>query len=171
VYLIPALLQRGLPIKSLTLYAPACTTDLFKDKVLRLVNNQPIERITIFNLTDQAEKDDSVAVLYRKSLLYLVSEAFEPRAERKGQPLLGMDKFIKGAEGDTALQAVLGGEVSRTESTVIYSVGGDRNITLASRSTSHGGFDNDPDTLNSTLRIILGTNQPEHPFDSQTVIP
>ena len=42
-------------------------------------------------------------------------------------------------------------------STVIYSKGGP-NVTLKSVSTTKGEFDNDPDTLNSTWRIIRGSN-------------
>jgi hypothetical protein len=35
-----------------------------------------------------------------------------------------------------------------------------------SRSSSHGGFDNDPDTLNSVLRRILG-REPQREFKTR----
>ncbi len=151
-YLIPHLVKLGVPIKTLTLYAPACTTALFRSNILPHIGTR-IERLTIFNLTDKYEQDDTVASIYHKSLLYLVSEAFEPR---RREPLLGMEKFLT---HDPEVKAALGRPVVRRESTVIYSAGGPSDIKLASSSTTHGGFDNDEDTLNSTLRIILGTNE------------
>jgi hypothetical protein len=151
-YLIPRLIELGLPIKTLTFYAPACTTKLFKLNILGHFGTQ-IERLTILNLTDRYEQDDTATPLYHKSLLYLVSGAFE---EGRNKPLLGMDTFI-GKDQD--IKSVLGKPTVSGESTVIYSVGGPSDISLASQSTTHGGFDNDEHTLNSTLRIIRGSNQ------------
>lgn len=151
-YLIRRLIELGLSIKTLTFYAPACTIELFKLNILPHLRTQ-IERLTIFNLTNKYEKDDTATPLYHKSLLYLVSGAFE---EKRNKPLLGMDKFIR---EDKKLKAALGKPVGPGESTVTYSVGGPSEISLASQSETHGGFDNDEDTLNSTLRIIRGTNQ------------
>src|SRR3546814_15131586 len=48
-------------------------------------------RSALFNLTDAAERDDCVGGAYHKSLLYLVSESFEPRHRA---PLLGMEAFL-----------------------------------------------------------------------------
>ena len=161
-YLIPQLTGLGLRMKTLTLYAPACTTKLFKSKILdsdsHSLRGGQIERLTIFNLTDKYEKDDTATPLYHKSLLYLVSGACE---ERRNEPLLGMDTFI---ERDGDLKRALREPVARNDSTVIYSVGGSSDISLASRSTTHGGFDNDEATLNSTLRIIRATNELEKEF-------
>jgi hypothetical protein len=151
-HLIPRLIELGLPIKTLTFYAPACTIELFKSNILDYLGTQ-IERLTIFNLTKRYEEDDSATSLYHKSLLYLVSGAFE---EQRNKPLLGMDTFIR---DDRDLRKELGEPVKVGESTVIYSVGVPSDISLASASTTHGGFDNDDATLNSTLRIIRKTNQ------------
>jgi len=35
-------------------------------------------------------------------------------------------------------------------------------------STSHGGFDNDPDTMNALLFTILG-EEPKHPFTKESL--
>lgn len=151
-HLIPRLIELGLPINTLTFYAPACTTKLFKVNIAPYVGKE-IERLTIFNLTKKYEEADSATPLYHKSLLHLVSGAFE---EQRNKPLLGMDTFI---ERDEDVKRELGEPVKSGESTVIYSVGVPSDISLASASTTHGGFDNDDATLNSTLRIIRGENQ------------
>ncbi|MCP4326955.1 MAG: C1 family peptidase [Alphaproteobacteria bacterium] len=155
-HLVPALAALGIPIKSLTFYAPACTTQLFRDKVLP--HRGSIERLTLFNLTDKSERGDSVGPVYNKSLLYLVSEAFE--TERK-TPLLGMEAFLT---KDRAIKRVLGGRVFENEKAVAYSVGDADTIAVAAQSTTHGGFDNDEDTLNATLRIVSGKSRLDRKF-------
>ena len=138
-------------VKSCSLMAPACTIDFFeanyrprldsgKGTSARLLN------IRIYNLTDDLEKDDTVAFAYRKSLLYLISRALE---RGRDKPLLGMERHA------THLQPKEGLEF-------IYS--DNRGTSNArSASTSHGGFDNDPKTMNDILQNILGTT-PEFPF-------
>ena len=70
-YLLPLLRERGLTVKTLTLFAPACTMELFEENILPYAQ-KGVERLTIFNLTDETEQDDSVTSAYNKSLLYLV---------------------------------------------------------------------------------------------------
>jgi hypothetical protein len=149
-HLIPYLAELESPVKSLTLFAPACTTELFKDNILKHLN-AGIGRLSIFNMTDETERDDTVGPVYHKSLLYLVSEAFEAK---RGTPLLGMETFLT---KDRVIKRALGKPVSENDKAVVYSVGGPA-LKLDSKSTSHGGFDNDEDTLNSTLRIVRGKN-------------
>ena len=156
-HLLPFLMKLGIPVKTLTLYAPACTTKLFTDNVLEHVNNG-IDRLTIFNLTDETEQNDTVSSAYHKSLLYLVSEALESSRQT---PLLGMEKYLT---KDRKIKSTLGKRVFANEKAVAYSVGGPTSVKLISQSTSHGGFDNDEDTLNSTLRIIRGKNALEKKF-------
>ncbi len=50
-HLVPYLVALGIPIKTLTLFAPACTTELFRDNILKHRADH-IGRLTIFNLTD-----------------------------------------------------------------------------------------------------------------------
>ncbi|MDJ0861013.1 MAG: C1 family peptidase [Gammaproteobacteria bacterium] len=156
-HLVPVLLRLGLKIKTLTLFAPACSMELFETNLLAHLG-RGIDRITVFNLTDRAEQDDSVGPAYHKSLLYFVSEALE---ERKGTPLAGMDKYWG---DDSAARRKLGAPVFQNERGVVYSAGSTPRVRLMTDSGTHGGFDNDEDTLNSMLRIILGTNRMRKPF-------
>jgi hypothetical protein len=149
-FLIDQLVAAGIPIKSLTLFAPACTTKLFRDHVVH--NSAHIGQTAVFNLTDEAERDDSVGP-YRKSLLYFVSESFELERHEK---ILGMDKCL---QKDNTIKSFLGLPTPQTagsSTTVAYVAGAAAPAKLSSKSESHGGFDNDDDTLNSTLRLILG---------------
>jgi hypothetical protein len=148
-YLVERLVALGLTVRTLTLFAPACTTELFKSNVLAA--GRAVERITVFNLTDEFERDDAVAA-YGKSMLYLVSEAFERETRA---PLLGMDRYLS---ADRTLRQALGAPAAAGESTVVFSRGGPR-VTLRSRSEKHVDFDNDAETLNSMLRIVTGSNR------------
>src|SRR5207244_3948976 len=84
----------GLKVESCTLWAPACTTDLFRETYYPAINAKDIGRYTQYSLDDQAEQGDNCAHIYNKSLLYLVSHAFEAAARipgfRDGTPILGM---------------------------------------------------------------------------------
>jgi len=71
--------KRGLGrgVASLSLWAPACTLDLFQQAYRPALESGAVERLALFTLTERAERDDHCARLYNKSLLYLVSHAFE----------------------------------------------------------------------------------------------
>ncbi|GJL50678.1 MAG: hypothetical protein NPIRA01_19050 [Nitrospirales bacterium] len=112
-----------------------------------------IKDLTVYNLKDELEQDDQVARIYRKSLLYLVSNSLERRPEPppedlKSKPLLGMQIYEK------LVKTV------RSKPRFIYSNGVDGRRT---RSTSHGGFDNDIYTMNHVLERMLG-KKPADPF-------
>jgi len=96
-----------------------------------------VDQTTLFNLTGKMEKDDSVGP-YRKSLLYMVSRAFE---EERKTHLLGMQKYSDDLPVTARLE-------------VIYSKG-KAGGTADCRSETHGGFDDDPGTLNLILNKIL----------------
>lgn len=135
-------------VNSCTLMAPACSIDFYHEhyeprlgkKVLGKVN---LPVLDIYSLTDELELDDQVAGVYRKSLLYLVSHALERENDK---PLLGMEKYSSKLSGHKGLNR-------------IYSNGKKGNT----RSTSHGGFDNDIYTMNALLGRILGA-PPKYPF-------
>ena len=147
----------GLTVKSCTLWAPACTTELFRKCYLPLIKSGGIGRFTMFTLTDEAEQDDNCAKIYNKSLLYLVAHAFEedpriPLIRPDGSPILGMEKFIR---ADRELSTLFGKKspspVSWVRSPNTEPVGS----ADASRSTHHGDFDDDDATVRSTLARIL----------------
>ncbi len=159
-FLLPQLLQRELHPASLSLLAPACTNQLFETNIRPHLRGE-IEEFHLFNLSSHAELDDSVGP-YRKSLLHLVSRAFERTTEQEGKlkPLLGMEP-----NGAGKLNPALRGlrpERTQTATSVVYSLGASRK--LACTSDNHGGFDNDLPTLNSLLRILRRGKRPLKQF-------
>ena len=133
-------------VHSCLLMAPACTHDDFNASYRPLLKERDAKRLgigkmAIYNLNEELELDDKVTALYRKSLLYLVSNAFE---EDKGERILGMQVFRR------FLGRVPGPKVFRIETSDGSSRGRPKTA-----SKTHGGFDNDVHTLNDVLRTIL----------------
>ncbi|MCO6418225.1 hypothetical protein JYK14_18945 [Siccirubricoccus sp. KC 17139] len=153
------LLDSGVPLASLHLMAPAITVELFNATLRPLIEAGKCPVPDTYVLSDQGERDDTVGP-YGKSLLYLVSNAFEAR---RATPILGMEKFIRpvpeGPKVEPALRALLEPTLVVAGATPPAGLG-------PSRSNSHGGFDNDADTLNSILRRILG-GAPARPFTTR----
>ncbi|WP_371905013.1 hypothetical protein [Desulfobacter postgatei] len=152
-HLLDSLNALGSPdlIQSCSLMAPACSVDFFNEHYVNRMakpNENPsilrLPVLDIYNMTEKLERDDNVGGVYRKSLLYLVSRALERNPDK---PILGMQKYSEKISSIKGLN-------------IHYSDGRKGKIT---RSTSHGGFDNDHWTMNSILRRILG-NAPPHPF-------
>ncbi|KAF0218382.1 MAG: peptidase C1A [Geobacteraceae bacterium] len=143
----------GIPIKTCTLWAPAITLDLFKQTYLPLIG-KGIEKFALFTMDDKTEQDDNCARIYNKSLLYLVSNAFEdePRIPlfRDGFPILGMEKFV---EDDADMKALF----KKNHAEWIRSPNSFAD-TPANYSTArhHGDFDNDKATVVATLQRITG---------------
>ncbi|GAA3529256.1 C1 family peptidase [Zobellella aerophila] len=137
-----------LTVSTCSLLAPAATKELFDSEFRPLLEGKHIQNLCIYNLTDKLEQDDNVAKIYQKSLLYLVSRAFE---ENTLAPLLGMQKY-------NSLIEVDGFPVE-----FVYSRG---RKSGRSTSESHGGFDNDPHTLNDVLKRILGKT-PKRKFTAE----
>lgn len=149
-----AALDRAMPggaiVDSCSLMAPACSIEFFQEHFRPRLGAAAtavsrIKRMKIYNLDDTAERADEVTRLYNKSLLYLVSNAFEPTAgTEKSKPLLGMAKYAD--------------QIATSLVDVAYAP-----ASKVTNSTSHGGFDNDPATLNDILGSILGA-APARPF-------
>ncbi|TLD40661.1 MAG: hypothetical protein JETT_3092 [Candidatus Jettenia ecosi] len=143
----------GLKVASCTLWAPACTTELFKQTYLPVIQEGNIGHFTLFTLTDDAEQDDQCASVYNKSLLYLVSNALEDKPRiplfRDGEALLGMEKFVR-ADDDL---------VKRFDTKKVQWILSPNNAAPGtpdhSTATSHGDFDDDKPTLRATLARIL----------------
>lgn len=160
---IKLLRDRKIPLQSVTLWAPACTIGHFKEYYLPSLKGQDrhIRNFAVYCLSDAAEQDDDCAHIYHKSLLYLVSNAFEkrfriPLLRKDGEPILGMHKFLKRAIADDA--DVAAAFATRAEVVVAPNQNGPESR-QGSGSKSHGGFDDDADTVRSTLlRIIDGTS-------------
>ncbi len=137
-------------VSSVSLMAPAGTVDLFTDQVqpyLKAPNGQfRISKMNIYNLDDSFEQDDEVTKAYNKSLLYLVSKSFE---EDLPERLLGMQIHSK-----------LVGRRNLPRLTIHYS-DGEVPGTRVTKSETHGGFDNDPSTMNHILGKVLGKKPDE----------
>ena len=163
-HLLPLLLSAKIRLASVQLMAPAIRVDQFKALVYPHIVDRRCPMPTMYILSDVGERDDTVGP-YGRSLLYLVSNAFEGRRET---PLLGMQRFVsEGAGADTKIAdadiaRLFAGKTGGLPRLVVAGVAAGKFST--SRSESHGGFDNDKDTLNSVLRRILG-DDPQRPFD------
>lgn len=152
----------GATIASCTLWAPACTVDLFQQSYLPAIRSGAIENFALYTLTEDAEQDDNCAGIYHKSLLYLVSNAFEARLRipllRDGVPLLGMEKFIR---EDPVLTQLF---KSKSSQWVLSPNDSPATSVNASRASHHGDFDDDKATVRSTLARILGARQSKAEF-------
>lgn len=141
-------------IDSIHLMAPAISVRHFEKAYGPILRGQrarlSIGKLTIFNLRNKDELDDNVAKGYRKSLLYLVSNALE---RDPGKPILGMEKFENEIDADL---------LNLPNFKIIYA----NSRSSMCRSTSHGGFDNDKRTMNHILKEILG-NSPKRAFTKE----
>ncbi|WP_197534916.1 C1 family peptidase [Symmachiella dynata] len=160
---IDLILNSKVPFKSFHLMAPAIRADQFKSLVLPKIKSGKCPHPTLYVLSDSGERDDTVGP-YGKSLLYLVSNAFEGEF---GTPLLGMERFVSettngdAEDVDEDLARLFSRPVDEKPSLIVAGKAGDESS--VSRSDSHGGFDNDPATMNSILRRIL-KNIPNREF-------
>ena len=151
-WFIPAALELGVPVmRSLQLMAPALRVDLFKEKLAPLLGRgQGIDELTIYAMKENLEAGDTCAGVYRKSLLYLIHHALE--AQRK-TPILGLEECLR---ADQDLSRMFGLDGSAGSAEVIWSQTAARQGRSASMAISHGRFDDDPATMGSMARRILG---------------
>ncbi len=159
-------------IQSCSLLAPACTLDLFRSHYLPLLDtangNFGIDFMQVFNLNKKLELDDQVGGVYRKSLLYFVSNSFE---EETPEQLLGMKEYTDSLMEEQVVSN-LGDRFK-----IFYSngqpddspEGDDHSVPVVpTASSTHGGFDNDKNTMNSVLTTILG-EEPGTPFTTASL--
>ncbi|MEZ4282116.1 MAG: C1 family peptidase [Myxococcota bacterium] len=149
---------QGLQLASTTLWAPACTTAVFKQCYLPLIQAGRLGRFALFTLGDEAEQDDHCARIYNKSLLYLVSNAFEerpriPLIRPEGIPILGMQRAV---EADAAVRAVF---ADPRHAWILAPNNAPLGDPSASRAKAHGAFDDDEHTVRATLARILGARK------------
>ncbi|QEO15492.1 caspase family protein [Agromyces intestinalis] len=145
-HFVPAALEAGVPeFASVTFLAPAVRIDTFEKLLLPHAEQRRIGELSIFTMTDEKELDDSCLAAYRKSLLYLVSGSFEPE---RGAAILGIHQHLIAS---ARTRAYLDGGDERL---VLSPTGGDPRS--RSNATTHGGFDDDADTMRSVaMRIAM----------------
>ena len=148
-------------IASIQLYAPACSVQFANRHYASRADI--MKRLFIDVLSDRNERDDNVVGIYRKSLLYLVSNALESDLRT---PILGLanvaDPKYRGWDGSSTT-----GEVLRIWREAAKQAGLRERTTVVERdkilqrskpattaNASHGGFDNDVETVTATLKRI-----------------
>jgi hypothetical protein len=143
----------GIDVDTCTLWAPACTVNLFKEAYLPAVVSQAIKRFALVVLSDKVEQDDNCASIYHKSLLYLVSNALDERLrnpfERDGVPILGLAKFVKADADLNALFADGAADLVMAPNDEPMGSPG------ASLARHHGDFDDESRTVAAALARIV----------------
>lgn len=151
-HFIPCALEQGLPrVDSLHLMAPAVRVDLFRQQLQhRIGKDKGIDKLTMYTMEDGFEKDDDCGKVYRKSLLYLIHHGLEPE---RNEPILGLERSVR---ADAGLKQLFGIGGAQGDATVVWSDNRLDQGRSASRSRTHGGFDDDPATMGSIARRVLG---------------
>jgi papain like protease len=163
-YLLDLLAQRKLSdhVASAHLYAPACTV-AFANQYYA-THDALMRNLYIDVLTDRNELDDSVGP-YRKSLLYLVSNALETDVHA---PILGLANVMDPAytqwDGTSVSDAALRawrraaqdtGLADRTRPVISPTVTVARGKVIPA---SHGSFDNNTTVVGRSISRIIGGN-------------
>jgi hypothetical protein len=142
-----------LQVKTLHFLAPAITVDLFKEQLVPLIGGR-IAKLTEYTMSKDFELQDDVGKVYRKSLLYLVSRAFEDAPET---PILGLEESIRRDPDMIRFFGLLG---KKPLAEILFSVqqNGPSHSTI---SKTHGDFDNDRFTMGSVMRRMLDVKDDE----------
>lgn len=157
---------KGMAVSSCHLFAAACTVGFGNRHYGEAVKagRLPSSQFRFHNLSESAEKGDTVGGLYRKSLLYFVSRACE---EAHKTPILGMeaawdqsldkdDIFNTTYAKDLVAWRKLATAIPRPRYINPTDVVDDGK---QKQPPSHGGFDNDIPTISRTLALILGLTE------------
>jgi len=126
----------GEPIETLQLFAPACPMEFYRENIKVHLAQSKVRALFHYQLDEDAEQDDDVALIYRKSLLYLVSRAYQSKSETV--PIMGMEKYWD------------------NESHARITTYNTHEHSAITSSDSHGGFDNNKSTMDHLLEVILG---------------
>ena len=165
-HLLSALTSRRMDdkIASIHLYAPACTVQFANRHYAP--HAELMKRLYLHVLSNEVERNDNVAAIYRKSLLYFVSNALEVDLRT---PILGLDNVTdqdyRGWDGTSSTGESL--KAWRQAAAKAGLVPGDRYAVVGKSKVltaqpdklidaAHGSFDNDVDVLGTTLARIRG---------------
>lgn len=142
--------------------APAVTHTRFAQTLAKHATR--IGKYRQFGMHDPVESADTlVPIVYLRSLLYFVSGVVEFDADGKKRapdtPLVGMDRFLLDVEtfGPAAfpdIAAVAKFYTERPGSLCWSLTADDATMGSISKSSTHGDFDNDEDTISSIVRIL-----------------
>lgn len=158
-YFLPLAAELGIqPFESLQLLAPAVRVDEFVQRMVRdgLPGGQVVsgaQSLALYTMRKDLERRDNCGGVYRKSLLYLIHHALERESEAA---ILGLEQSIY---ADRALRELFGLDGrSRARGRIVWSE------SEASRSRTHGGFDDDPATMTSVATVVLGGKAPREAY-------
>jgi hypothetical protein len=144
-FFLPALAGAGGSISSLHLLAPAVNIPTFKSTLLPLAGSA-IGPVTMLTMHREFERADTAGP-YPKSLLYFVHHSFEDPDET---PILGLEE---NATADAQVMHLF----SAAPNEIVFSVTDpSARPRAASRASHHGDFDNEPATMNTVCRRVLG---------------
>ena len=159
---MPLLTNAGLKFSSLSYLAPAIRIDDFEDEVQTAIQNG-INRLCVYTMNRKAERDDSVAGVYRKSLLYYVRDACEDWTEGR---ILGLQEDLLAASSMKSLFGVSNAKDLRTPNPnaitrIEFSQHKDQALKNdRTTATEHGAFDNDKATMSAVLADIMQPTMP-----------
>ena len=131
--LVDRLAAQEWEFETVSFMAPACTVELFRERVLPWLESRHVKRYRQYHLSDAAELSDSTmrpVLGYGRSLLYLVSRSFEGAGEAQ---VLGMQRHFPAALA------------RRRDVKVIVAPAPESAV------TTHGGFDDDTATMRSII--------------------
>jgi len=169
--LLKLLHANALAVTSVTFLAPAIRVDDFSTDLLGSIHAMT-QSFSIYSLNDVRETHDMCEAItpfgtygYNRSLLYWVSRSFEvPPAGSTETPVLGMQYFwnqkcVPGSTDNLQTNLTNAGAVLRTAPS-------DTGISTMCDSFRHGAFMDEPFTMDSIARSILGKNeiQPFYPL-------
>jgi hypothetical protein len=155
--ILDELVAAHVPVASLTYLAAAIRTDTWLDAVYPHLRSGDVSRFTAFGMSPTRELDDVCGAggtaVYRKSLLYLVSRAFERPTSRRDLevPIVGMASFADQPVKGTSLKEAVAG---LPDALLVWSPSVEP-ADARSDSSTHGGFDDDNPTMTSVLLRIL----------------
>jgi hypothetical protein len=164
--------EQGLRAASLRLFAPACSAGFAAEHYGPALANGTLDpaRCHLHVLSDALELDDSVGP-YRKSLLYLVSRAFE---DVHREPLIGMANCYadvargkrEGLWAAERLDDVKAWQATRAAGWTLQTLtGASVNNGVRAIKAGHGTFDNDVAGMKDALEAIAGREVRVGPLD------
>jgi hypothetical protein len=139
-HVVDRLGRKGWKFESVNFMAPAVRIDLFEETVIPAIKNGKVKRFNQFHLSDDMEQKDPTCkpiLGYSRSLLYLVSQSLE---HGRTTPILGMEKYFNDKIASKKLANVYTWVAPGRES----------------KSTTHGGFDDDQVTMASVIALMKG---------------
>lgn len=137
--------------------APACRVDLFYNEVV--LNKHRFNQFRMFTMNDYYETHDRlVPFLYTHSLLYLISGILEDEGKEFDAYILGLERHIMGSFPYDSEQNLIGtnkflfeSETNRVAFSKTNNIGHNG---MKTNSVSHGGFDDDNDTIESIKHFL-----------------